>query len=222
MRAVKPLKITYYLEVISSWCHWAEPAWAELKQRYAPHAQFEWKLALMDSSGLPTSREQCEWFYRRSGTIMRSPTMLNSGWFEPEMKEYLAPNLVAEAAKDFGVTDDRVRLAIARAGLIDGRKVGRWEESVAAAATAAGLNADALMQKAKSPEIEARARATTAEFHALKVSQRPTFVLESSIGDRAVFSGLATLAPLAATADAMIFDATGYASFATHFGKPPA
>ena len=78
------------------------------------------------------------------------------------------------------------------------------------------------MQKAKSAEIEARARATTTEFHALKVSQRPTFILESSIGDRAVFSGLATLAPLAATADAMIFDATGYASFATHFGKPPA
>ncbi len=222
VRAVMTLKITYYLEVISSWCHWAEPAWAELKHRYAAHAQFEWKLALMDSSGLPTSREQCEWFYRRSGTIVRSPVMLKSGWFEPELKEYLAPNLVAEAAKDFGVTDDRVRLAIARAGLIDGRKVGRWEESVAAAATAAGLNADALMQKAKSAEIENRARATTAEFHALQVSQRPTFVLESSIGDRAVFAGLATLAPLAAAADAMLADATAYASFATHFGKPPA
>lgn len=218
---MKPLKITYYLEVISSWCHWAEPAWAELKQRYAPHAESEWKLALMDSSGLPASRDQCEWFYRRSGTIMRSPVMLNSGWFERELKEYIAPNLVAEAAKDFGVTDDRVRLAIARAGLIDGRKVGRWEESVAAAAEAAGLNADALMQKAKSPEIEARARATTAEFHTLKVSQRPAFVLESSIGDRAVFSGLATLTPLAAAADAMLADASAYASFATHFGGPP-
>ena len=216
------LKITYYLEVISSWCHWAEPAWAEFKQRYAAQAHFEWKLALMDASGLPTSREQCEWFYRRSGTIIRSDTMLNSGWFDPELKEYLAPNLVAEAAKDFGVSDDRVRLAIARAGLIDGRKVGGWEESVAVAATASGLNADALMQKAKSAEIEARARATTAEFHALKVSQRPTFVLESSIGDRAVFSGLASLAPLAATADAMLADAAAYSSFATHFGKPPA
>jgi predicted DsbA family dithiol-disulfide isomerase len=222
VRAVKPLKITYYLEVISSWCHWAEPAWVELRQRYAEHAQFEWKLALMDSSGFPASREQCDWFYRRSGTIMRSPTMLNSGWFEPERKEYPAPNLVAEAAKDFGVADDRVRLAIARAGLIDGRKVGRWEESVAVAAAAAGLDAVALMQQAKSAEIEARARATTAEFHALNVSQRPTFVLESSIGDRAVFSGLATLAPLAAAADAMLADATAYASFATHFGKPPA
>ena len=76
------LKITYYLEVISSWCYWAEPAWAELRRRYADRADFEWKIALMDSSGLPVSREQCDWFYRRSGTITGSPFMLNSGWFE--------------------------------------------------------------------------------------------------------------------------------------------
>jgi hypothetical protein len=24
-------KVTYYLDVISSWCPWAEPSWAELK-----------------------------------------------------------------------------------------------------------------------------------------------------------------------------------------------
>src|SRR5216117_128183 len=116
--------VTYYLEVISSWCFWAEPAWAELKQRYAQKpVAFGWKLALMDESGLPKSRSQCEWFYRRSGTIMRSPFMLNPGWFEPGLKDYLAPNLVAEAAKDFGATDDRVRLAIALAALREGRKV---------------------------------------------------------------------------------------------------
>ena len=215
------MKITYYLEVISSWCHWAEPAWAELKQRYAGRVEFGWKLALMDASGLETSREQCEWFYRRSGTIMRSPTMLNSGWLEPELKEYLAPNLVAEAARDFGVTDDRVRLAIARAAFIDGRKMGRWEEAASVAAAAAGLDAAALLKKAKSPEIEARARASTAEFHALKVTQRPTFVLENAIGDRAVFSGLAVATPLAAAIEAMLHDAAAYASFAAHFGAPP-
>ena len=217
-----PMKVTYYLEVISSWCYWAEPAWAELKQRYAGKVEFGWKLALMDTSGLPASRAQCEWFYRRSVTIMRSPFMLNSGWFEPGLKEYLAPNLVAEAAKEFGVTDDRVRLAIAHGALREGRKVGRWEEAAAIAASEAGLDAAALLKKAKSPEVEARARATTAEFHSLQVNQRPTFLLENSIGDRAVFSGLATAAPLAAAIDAMLNDAAAYASHAAHFGPPPA
>jgi len=215
------VKITYYLEVISSWCFWAEPAWAELKQRYGGKVEFSWKLALMDASGLPVSRNQCEWFYRRSGTIMRSPFMLNSGWFEPELKEYLAPNLVAEAARDFGVADDRVRLAIANAALREGRMVGRWEEAAVVAAKAAGLDAIALLKKAKSPEIEKRARATTAEFHALKVSQRPTFELENNIGDRAVFSGLARAAPIAAAIDAMLDDAAAYESHAAHFGSAP-
>src|SRR5437879_13782767 len=105
---------------------------------------------------------------------MRWPFMLNSGWFEPDVNQYLAPNLVAEAAKEFGVTDDRVRLAIAHAALREGRKVGRWEEAGAVAAAAAGLDKSTLLERARSPEIEERARATTREFHALPVNPRPT------------------------------------------------
>ena len=217
------LKATYYLEVISSWCFWAEPAWAELKQRYAQKpVEFNWKLALMDESGYPRSRSQCEWFYRRSGSIMRSPFMLNPGWFEPELQEYPAPNLVAEAARDFGVTDDRVRLAIAKAALREGQKVGQWEVSAAVAAKAANLDPRALLAKARTPEIAQRARTTTAEFHALQVTQRPTFLLESDIGDRAVFSGLVVAAPIAAALDAMLSDAAAYASWKAHFGDVPA
>jgi predicted DsbA family dithiol-disulfide isomerase len=215
------MKITYFVEVTSSWCHWAEPAWAELKQRYTGRATFDWKIALLDESGLPTSREQTEWFYRRSGTIMRSPYMLNSGWWEPGLKEYLAPNFVAEAAKDFDVRDDRVRLAIANAGLRDGRKIARWEEAVAVGAQAGGLDPAKLLAKARSPEIEARVRASTAEFHALQVSQRPTFVLVDDIGDKVVFSGLAIAAPLVATIEAMLSDTAAYACHKAHFGAPP-
>ncbi len=220
-RSALPMKITYYLEVISSWCYWAEPAWAELQKRFAGRAEFAWKLALMDSSGLPGSRAQCDWFYRRSGTVTRSPFLLNSGWFDPELREYLAPNLVAEAAKDFGVTDDRVRLAIAGAALREGRPVGRWEEAAAIGAAAGGLDASLLLDRARSPEIEARGRAATQEFHALHVTQRPTFLLENAIGDRAVFSGLAQAAPLIATAEAMLADAAAQASYAAHHGGPP-
>ena len=69
------LTLTYYLEILSSWCHWAEPAWAELKARYAGRVQFDWRIALMNPGDFPVSRAQCDWFYRRSGTIMRSPVM---------------------------------------------------------------------------------------------------------------------------------------------------
>ena len=216
------IQVIYYLEVTSSWCYWAEPAWVELKERYAKQpVEFSWKIALLDDSALPTSQRQAEWFYRRSGTIVRSPFMLNSGWYDPGLKEYLAPNCVAEAAKDFGVTDDRARLAIAAAALRDGQKVGEWEIAAAAAAKATGLDAKALLAKARSSEIEKRVRADTAEFHALQVTQRPTFALKSNIGDRAVFSGLAKARPIAEAIDAMLADAAAYASHAAHFGPPP-
>ena len=215
------VKISYYLDVISSWCYWAEPAWRELKQKYAKSpVEFDWVIALLDKSGIPKSRAQEDWFYRRSGTIMRAPFMLKSGWLTG-LKEYLAPNCVAEAAKDFGVTDDRVRLALMEAAMCAGKKAGEWDVSVAVAAWAANLDAAALLKTSRSPEIEKRVRATTAEFHALQVTQRPAFVLENNIGDRAVFSGLVKAGPIASTIDMMLDDAAAYASHAAHFGSPP-
>lgn len=215
------VSITLYLEVISSWCFWALPAWKELQKRYADRVAFGWKIALMDPSGLPATREQSEWFYRRSGTIIRSPFMLNAGWFEPGLTEYLAPNLVAEAARDLGVRDDRVWTAIAHAALREGQHVANWEVSAAIGAQAGNLDPAKLLEHARSPEVEARARASTAEFHALQVTQRPTFVIESEIGDRAIFSGIATLPPLVAAIEAMLEDLAAYESHAAHFGAPP-
>jgi len=215
------LKVTYYLDVASSWCFLAEPAWAALKDRYAGRVDFAWRIALMDAAGLPTSREQLGWFYRRSGTIMRSPFMLNTEWLQPGATEYPVRNFVAEAARDLGVIDDRVRLALATAVLRDGKPADKWEVAAEIGAQAGGLDQVKLLEHARSPAVEARVRASTAEFHALKVTQRPTFVIDSEIGDRVVFSGCATLPPLAAAADAMLEDIAAYESHAAHFGVPP-
>lgn len=215
------MKVTIYLDVISSWCFWAQPAWEELKKRYAERVDFAWKIALMDASGFPKSIEQAEWFYRRSGMMMRSPFMLKPGWFEPNLQECLAPNLVAEAARDFGITDDRVRMALAHATEREGLPTGQWELAAEIGARAANLDEAKLLERARSPEVEARARASTAEFHALQVTQRPTFVIDSEIGDRAIFSGFAKVGPLAATIDSMLDDLAAYESHAAHFGEPP-
>jgi predicted DsbA family dithiol-disulfide isomerase len=215
------LKIIYYLDVVSSWCFLAEPAWVALKVRYTGRVDFDWKIALMDAAGLPTSREQLEWFYRRSGTIMRSPFMLNTEWLQPGVAEYLVRNLVAEAARDLGVVDDRVRLALATAVLRDGKAADKWEVAAEIGAQAGELDQVKLLERARSPAVEARVRASTAEFHTLKVTQRPTFVIDSEIGDRAVFSGFAKLPPLAAAVDSMLEDIAAYESHGAHFGVPP-
>jgi predicted DsbA family dithiol-disulfide isomerase len=217
-----PVSVTYYTEVVSSWCFWVEPAWAQLKSRFANKVHFEWKSALMDGVGLPTSRAQCDWFYRRSGTIMRSPVMLNSGWFEPALEKYNIPNYVAEGAKNLGSIGDEVRLAIMRAALVDGAKVGRWEVALEIGARAGGLDPERLRMEAQSEATIQRAHETTREFYSFQVNQRPAFLVQNSIGDRAVFSGLVAIEPLAATIEAMIHDSAAYASYSAHHGSAPA
>ena len=79
-----------------------------------------------------------------------------------------------------------------------------------------------LLDRARSSEIENRVRASTTEFRALQITQRPAFVIDTDIGDRAVFSGVVKLEPLTATLDSMLDDATAYAAHKAHFGDPPA
>ncbi len=216
------LTITNYLDVISSWCFWATPAWQELRERYSDQVDFRWKIALMDKTGLPPTHEAMDWYYRRSGMLMRSPVKLESGWHTIGREEYPEPNCVAEAARALGVEDDRVWIALSRAELLEAAKISEWETAARVGAEASGLDQAKLLARAKSPEIETRVRATTAEFHALQVTQRPTFVIDTPIGDRAIFSGFAKVAPLAATIDAMLDDIVGYRAHGAHFGEPPA
>lgn len=217
------MKVTYFIEVLSSWCHWAEPAWAEVKTRYAGRVQFDWRVALMHPGDFPASREQCEWFYRRSGTITRSPVMLNAGWFEASRKgDYTAANLVAEAGRDFGVDDDRLRHALTQAAMGEGRTIGDMSVAVEIGAAAIGVAPTELRARAESAEVRARVDASTKLFHAHQITQRPAFLLENAIGDKVVLSGLWVAAPLCAAIDAMLADAAGYATHRAHFGPPPA
>lgn len=216
------VQVTYYLEVLSSWCCYTEPVWADLQARYAGRVDFTWKIALMNRADFPVSAAQCDWFYQRSGTIMRRPTMLNSGWFEAGRKgDYEAPNLVAEAGRDFGLTDDRLRLALTRSALQEGRKVGDLATAISAVAKTFKLDARSLRRAAGSQTVRDRVAASTAEFHAHQLSQRPAFLVTDAIGDKAVFSGVVAGEPLRATIEAMLADCAAYRSHAAHFGPPP-
>ncbi|MFI5337957.1 MAG: DsbA family protein [Opitutales bacterium] len=216
------MKITYYLEVISSWCYWAEPAWKQLKSRYAGRVEFEWKIALMRREDFPVSREQCDWFYRRSGMIMQSPFMLNSGWLEPYRgHQFPAASYVAEAGRDFGITGDELRLALSHAADREGLPVASMEPAIAVAVQATGLDGAKLRARAESPEVAARIAASTREFFAHQIDQRPAFVLTDEIGDKAVFSGLVRPEPLSATIDAMLADTAAYANHRALYGSPP-
>lgn len=222
MSAVPPLSATYYLDVLSSWCHWAEPAWVALHQRHQHEVAFDWKIALMDPSGIPSSRDHCDAFYRRSGIIARATHRLSSAWLEDGVRDYSAPNLVAEAARDLGAGDDRARLALAHAALVEGRPMSRIPDAARVAAAAAGLDPDLLAAHANTEGVRRRIRETTDEFLQLGGTQRPTFVLENGIGDRAVLSGFHRPEPLFAAVEALLADSLAFASWQAQFGDMPA
>ena len=215
------LKITYYLDVASSWCFLAEPAWAALKERYAGRVDFEWKIALMDATGLPTSREQLAWFYRRSGMIMRSPFMLNTEWLQPGASEYPVRNFVAEAARDLGVSDDRVRLALATAVLRDGKQADQWEVAAEIGAQAGGLDQMKLLDCAFAG---GRSRSASKYRRVSRAESDAAADLRDRKRDRRS-RHLLRLRQIASARGSRRRDAGGisplYESHAAHFGEPP-
>ncbi len=99
------VKITYYLEVVSSWCYWAEPTWAELKKRYAGQVEFGWKITQMPAEAYPTLQGAVRMVLSAQWDDRTVAFHVECGLVGTRFEaEWLAPNLVAEAAKDFGVT----------------------------------------------------------------------------------------------------------------------
>ena len=103
--------------------------------------------------------------------------MLDSGWFEPDVQVYLVTNVATKAARDFGVTDDRVRRQLLVAGP-DGKKVWRWQVAAGVAAKEARINQSKLLARAKSKEIAARVKQTSI-IQRPESTQRPTFLFKT-------------------------------------------
>jgi predicted DsbA family dithiol-disulfide isomerase len=211
------VRLIYYLDVLSSWCYLSEPHVQALRAQYGRRLEYEWRIALI-TAGDPHgySREQIEWFYKRSAAV--TGTQLNAAWCQGPHTS-LAPNLAAEAARSLGFEDDRVRLALARAALVQGIPVYLKGEAAAVAAAACDRDVAEILERMDDPAVERRIRETSEEFAALQLDQRPGFVFVSSIGDRAAFSGIWRREPLAAVIDAMLKDADAYAAFAA--ANPP-
>lgn len=212
------IKITYYLDLISSWCHYVEPVWTELKSAYADVATFRWEIAQIPPEGLPSCKAEEEWYYRRSGILTRQSQMLNAEWVEPGVTNYNAPNLVAVAARELGVEGDEVRLALSKAAMIDGRKIASVDVCVDVACGVCELDRGEFHKEALSQRTAEIVRVSTAKFSSYGINQRPAFHIESEIEDRALFSGIIHKAPIVAAIEAMLQDVQSYRAWSAHMG----
>ncbi len=211
------VKLFYFLDVLSSWCFYAEPAVERLRSKYGQRLSYDWRISLVVD--LPVGREQVEWFYDRSGSV--SGMHLNPDWCQGPYTS-LDANLAAEAGRELGFTDDRVRLALARAALVQGMPV--YHKAIGADVVAAvtGVQSEKVLALMDDARIKERVKQSDAEFAAFQIDQRPAFVLRSSIGDTAIFSGLWSFEPLDATIGAMLSDVDKYAKFAANNPPTPA
>jgi predicted DsbA family dithiol-disulfide isomerase len=206
------VKLTYYLDVQSSWCLVSQPALERLRREAGDRLDYDWRIAILYEKGpMGYSRETCDWYYRRTASI--TGTKLNADWHESSDETTVNANLAAEAARGLGVKDDRVRLAIARAAMIEGEPVATREACIDIAARAGGLDQAALGRAMDDPATMARIDASSREFDALGAKMRPTWVFSNDIDDFVVLSGLYGYEPAWACFQEMWHAADGVARF---------
>src|ERR1700737_5595954 len=129
------IRLTYYLDVFSSWCYYAEPVLDRLRRAYGSDLAYEWRIAWLNHGGAWNyTPAQLQWYYRRSGSI--SGIRLNPAHLQSTAEGSRWGDLAAEAARELGAAGDEVRRALARAALIDGRHEEARDPAMAVAAEA--------------------------------------------------------------------------------------
>lgn len=212
-----PVDVVYYLDVLSSWCFVAERAVERIEQTYGDRVRFDWRIALVYGGGpLPYSHAQLEWYYAR--TERMTGVRLNAAWQDSPEASTGPANLAVEAARALGADDSRLRRALARAALIDGKPLGRRDRAIEEAARISGIAAGDLDREMRNPHIAERIERSTKEFEARGFPQRPAFEIRNTSGDLATLSGLYTFESL----DAVIGEMLHASEITAEIGPEPA
>lgn len=211
------IDLTAYIDVLSSWCYVGDLALQKIEKKYGNRLRVEWKIAqLFDFGPLPYTRDQLAWYYARTAKI--SGVQMNAAWVDTPDATTLHANQAAEAARTLGVTGMSLVRALNRANVIDGKPLGRREAVLDEAARIAGLDRAELDRVMRDPATAARIKETTAEFEALNLPQRPSYVLRNPTGDLALLSGIYTFESL----DAIIGEMLHASQITEQVGPEPA
>ncbi len=195
--------LTAYIDVLSSWCYVGDLALQKIEKKYGDRLRVEWKIAqLFEFGPLPYTREQLAWYYARTAKI--SGVQMNAAWVDTPDATTMHANQAAEAARTLGVTDMSLVRALNRANVIDGKPLGRREPALDEAARLSGLDRAELDRVMRDPATAERINETTAEFEALKLPQRPSYIVSNPTGDLALLSGIYTFESLDAVIGEML------------------
>lgn len=213
------MQLTYFFDVCSMWCALGDEALVTVRERYGERVPVIWRVALInDGEPMDAGLEQELWYYDRCEVA--TGRRFDHRWIERSGQSTLVPNALIHVAQKFGKGAE-VHRALKIAALERGELILRREIALSLAVEASGLDRAALEVGIDDPETVAEIKASTAEFNAYKINQRPSFVIRSRIEDTAVFSGLYRVEPVIAAIDAMIADEDAYARFAASHAPFP-
>lgn len=211
------VELTAYIDVLSSWCYVADLSLQKVEKKYGERLRVGWKIAqLFDFGPLPYTRDQLAWYYARTAKI--SGVVMNADWHDSPETTTVYANQAAEAARTLGITGMSLVRALNHANVIDAKPLGRREAALDEAARVSGLDRAELDRVMRDPATAARIKQTTAEFEALNLPQRPSYVLRNPTGDLALLSGIYTFESL----DAVIGEMLHASEITEEVGAEPA
>jgi predicted DsbA family dithiol-disulfide isomerase len=212
-------QLTYFFDVCSMWCALSDDVLAGIQKRYRDRVPITRKIALInDGARMAAGLEHEQWYYQRCEAT--TGRRFDHRWIEKPGQSTWLPNALIYASEKLGQRH-KVHEALKIAGLTRGEPILRRDVALQIAVSATGANRTELENALDDPETSSTISASTAEFNAFAVTQRPTFVIRSEIEDTAIFSGIYRAEPILAAIDAMIADENAYAQFAATYPPIP-
>ncbi len=210
------MKVTAFFDVLSHWCLAAQPTLEALRTTLAADVDLELVLAPVgDGAPVGFTYELESWFYRR-GTLAYG-AVLDAAWCEDADTPTWHANAALAAGASHGANVVVLFRRLARAAMIDGRRLGREIEAARAVARFTGIDERALLEAMRSDAIARLLHAGNARLAAIGCAERPSWELVNANGDRAVLQGLWQAEAILPLARALLEDERAYA----RAGTPP-
>jgi predicted DsbA family dithiol-disulfide isomerase len=213
------MRLTYFFDVCSMWCVLGDEVIAEIGVRYGARVPVSWKIALINrGKPMEAGPEQELWYYDRCEIV--TGRRFNHRWLERKGQSTSIPNSLIAAAWRFGKGIE-VHQAFKSAAMDRGEPILQRAVALKIASEAGGLTEEALANAIDDPALTSELQESLSEFQSYRIDQRPAFVLQSAIGDTAVFSGIYRGEPIFAALEAMLRDEEKYAEYASSHAPIP-
>ncbi len=203
------MKVTAFVDVLSHWCYASYPTLEALRATIAQDVQLEIVFApAFGNANVPVSREAEVWFYERGARAYGR--QLTSAWCEGRQSSTWHANAAVAAAVATGADPLRLAAQVSRAGMTDGRLIGREDEAARCVAELTGTAPQAVLDAMRSAPVVECLEAGNARLAALGCAERPSWHIVNDAGDHAALQGVWQAEAILPLARALLEDERAY------------